>query len=465
MSLHSNIGSSRRKKRRTKKKGKGQTGWGIVGRNLGADRRRSMQMFGWYPFGRPIALPESSEDEGPSNQRQRRPRTLSASADSDADAAPLEPSAIPHLAALSKEEQQRIFSQNFEPERTSEDLAREERELADEEESRALAGFAFPPAPPPAEATPETTPDVDAEPNTTLSPTSTPAPATPTTPALPSPAMPPSPSKSHASDRIRKAAKEQRRRLREEAERRVKEEMERRAEAAAGGFDLGEEVQEFGEFVRPERAWTETVSDGTSSHPSQPLDHPGMVLKRRESDEESMADYGAEYASRPKFPKGATSASGSDRAKWQEGLERSSNGSFSAGRPAAVPLPPSSIGSGDHYQTSTPIRSKPKSKRSKPKPPRTLSSHSGSQVVSPTYQNFDGVPGGLDEEEASYFTQDTTVGEEFDGTPGGGLSSATILQENALDLGSPVSKFPSMGFRRPGQVVGGAALARRGDDS
>ncbi|KAG8911627.1 hypothetical protein FRC01_005615 [Tulasnella sp. 417] len=263
MSLHSNVGGNKRNRR---KKGKGKKklrdAWGVVGRSV-------------------------NNEEDDATREGRRTRTLS-SATHDEDAAPLDSSDI--ASPVTEEEERKknldLMRANFEPEVTSEDLEREERELAEQEEAAAVAALStsagrrgggsasticrrrpnshhgrytcdrnvlsnltpYTPLPNP--------------PHSILSPP--PTPAATSTP------------QSHA-DRIKKAAKEQRRRMREEAARLKQEAIERRAEAAAGGFGPEEpqleqqHPQEFGEFVVGQHggvgvAWTE--SDGASSHPS-----------------------------------------------------------------------------------------------------------------------------------------------------------------------------------------------------
>ncbi|KAG9021752.1 hypothetical protein FS837_007004 [Tulasnella sp. UAMH 9824] len=296
---------------------------------------------------------------------------------------------------------------NFEPEVTNEDLEREERELAEQEEAAAVATFSFPAVPPrspvepPAEPEPEAPSNPEPEPeeeeevapassvaddqtfitDDTLA-TETSSPTLPRTPLSPPPLTPSSqpPStpaatstpQSHA-DRIKKAAKEQRRRMREEAARIKKEAIERRAEAAAGGFGFEEpqveaqHPQEFGEFVVGQHggvgvAWTE--SDGASSHPppryqqhfQPPL--PAMHIPAAPfhhqlhpdehplspSDDELM-DYGAEYAA-SRRPRKSTALMGVDSASGSDRLERMSNGSgTSRVRAHLVPLPASTYGS------------------------------------------------------------------------------------------------------------------------
>ncbi|KAG8945562.1 hypothetical protein FRC04_000696 [Tulasnella sp. 424] len=542
MSLHSNVGGSRRNKKKGRGKGKKKQrdAWGVVGRNLSMNSRRSMQMFGWYPFGKPIALPESSDEEdaaGPPREGERRTRTLS-NATNDSDAAPLESSDI--VSRVTEEEHRKktldLMRANFEPQITNEDLEREERELAEQEEAAAVYAFSFPAVPPtrpvepPIEPEPEPeTPAVqEPEPeeeegalaapsvadDQTIITDDTPAtesssptlPRTPLSPASSSTPAATSTPQSHA-DRIKKAAKEQRRRMREDAARRKKEERERRAEAAAGGFGFEEpqEAQhEFGEFVVGHTggvgvAWTE--SDGASSHPSQYPQQPppqpavqipiapmhGLPLHHQlhpdehplsPSDDELM-DYGAEYAAsrRPrKAPTalmGAGSASGSDR------LERMSNGSVRG--PNMVPLPASTFGSPRkptilHRATGS----------------GTLSSHSGLsgqagggqqvyyQPVAPVqFQapppvqvepvEFDGVPGGLDDFEqgppsagfaqyhhqgeyvlapAEYTTpqfqqQQQPAYQEFDGIPGGLNARHTRSRAGSvMDLATPPKRPP-----------------------
>ncbi|KAG9038747.1 hypothetical protein FS837_001171, partial [Tulasnella sp. UAMH 9824] len=409
MSLHSNVGGNRKTRR---KKGKGKKkqrdAWGVVGRNLSVNSRRSLQMFGWYPFGKPIALPESSDEEDEVAREGRRTRTLS-NATNDSDAAPLDTSDI--ASRVTEEEQRKknldLMRSNFEPEVTNEDLEREERELAEQEEAAAVAAFSFPAVPPrspiepPAEPEPEAPSHPEPAPeeeeevvpapsvaddqtfvtDDTLA-TETSSPTLPRTPLSPPPFTPSSqpPSapaatstpQSHA-DRIKKAAKEQRRRMREEAARIKKEAIERRAEAAAGGFGFEEpqveaqHPQEFGEFVVGQHggvavAWTE--SDGASSYPSPhhqqhsqpPL--PAMHIPTAPfhhqlhpdehplspSDDELM-DYGAEYAA-SRRPRKSTALMGVDSASGSDRLERMSNGSgTSRVRAHMVPLPASTYGS------------------------------------------------------------------------------------------------------------------------
>ncbi|KAG8922758.1 hypothetical protein FRC01_013644, partial [Tulasnella sp. 417] len=162
---------------------------------------------------------------------RRRTRTLW-NARNDSDAAPLD---ISDIASRATEKQQRkknldLMRANFEPEVTSEDLEREERELAEQEEAAAVA---FPAVLPKSPIEPPGEPELEAPPTPEPEPEE----------------------EGEAAPAPSKAAKEQRRRLREEAARLKKEAIERRAEAAAGGFGFEEpqlqqqHPQEFGGFV------------------------------------------------------------------------------------------------------------------------------------------------------------------------------------------------------------------------
>ncbi|KAF9818055.1 hypothetical protein IEO21_03016 [Rhodonia placenta] len=75
MSLHSNIGDERRRRKRRRP-------------------RRGIRLFGYDLFGRsPIQLPES-DDEDPHSRGVRRSRTISSSTSLDSDAAPIDPSTL-----------------------------------------------------------------------------------------------------------------------------------------------------------------------------------------------------------------------------------------------------------------------------------------------------------------------------------------------------------------------------------
>ncbi|KAG8929029.1 hypothetical protein FRC01_005031 [Tulasnella sp. 417] len=268
-------------------------------------------MFGWYPFGKPIALSESSDEKDDATREGRKTRT-STHATNDSDAAPLDSSDIASRATEKRQRKKNLdlMRANFEPEVTSDNLEREERELTEQEEAAAVATFSFPAVPPKSPIKPPPEPEIEAPPtpepepkeegeaapapsvaddqtfitDDTLS-TETSSPTLPRTPLSPAPLTPssqppPTPAatstpQSHA-DRIKKAAKEQPRRMHEEVARLKTEVIERRAEAAAGGFGFEEpqleqqHPQEFGEFVIGQHggvgvAWTE--SDGASSHP------------------------------------------------------------------------------------------------------------------------------------------------------------------------------------------------------
>ncbi|KAG8945570.1 hypothetical protein FRC04_000704 [Tulasnella sp. 424] len=150
MSLHSNVGGSKRseKRRRGKGKKKQRDAWGVVGRNLSMNSRRSMQMFGWYPFGsaNPSPYPNrrmekkmldrGKERGGPGRYRTRpttrtllrsRAATLCRANDGGA-----------------KEEELGVDASQFESDITNEDLEREERELAEQEEAVAVYALSFP---------------------------------------------------------------------------------------------------------------------------------------------------------------------------------------------------------------------------------------------------------------------------------------------------------------------------------
>ncbi|KAI0366068.1 hypothetical protein BV20DRAFT_972260 [Pilatotrama ljubarskyi] len=114
LSLHSNIGSDRRRTGKGRGKGKKKR-WAD-----GAPKH--IRVFGYDLFGRPpaIQLPESDhEDEGADGGGRRRPRTISTDT-LDSDAAPLDAAAIQELSAA----------------RHAEALAREEEERRAKEERR-----------------------------------------------------------------------------------------------------------------------------------------------------------------------------------------------------------------------------------------------------------------------------------------------------------------------------------------
>ncbi|KAG8976256.1 hypothetical protein FRB90_009257 [Tulasnella sp. 427] len=505
MSLHSNVGRGTRNKRARRKGKKRKDAWGVVGRNLSGNSRRSIQMFGWYPFGKPIALPDSSSDEEQADERStsRRTRTLS----NASDAAPLDPSEI--VARMTLEDNAAptgtahldLMRANFEPDATSEDLEREERELAEQEEAAAVAAFSFPAVPqvePPREASPtvEAAPDPEPEPEPEQaqvqelevptedldpeSATATPSlqtsstPLTSSSPLTPlSPPPPSSPTKSTAppppsgtstpqtqthAERIKRAAKEQRRRMKEEAARRKKEDMERRAEAAAGGFEFDSPLQtphhqqEFGEF-QAVVAWTE--SDGASSHPSQyqyqappqnlpplaalPLHpHPHASEHPLSPSDDELLDYGAEYASRrPTAP----------TRKLTLGSGSGSERGGPPGRPPhAVPLPPSSLASESPRKPNFMHRATGSG---------TLSSHSGwsghqayhqpMQVpvqppALPLEVEFDGIPGGLEHHHPHHPLAPSAHAQEFEGVPGGALASRHTRSRAGSVMDSGVAK-------------------------
>lgn len=455
MSLHSNFGG--RRKRRTKKK----SAWGIRGAHQ--QQPRSIQVFGWYPFGRPIALPadEDDQDSGAESSTFGRGRRIS-------DAEPLDPEAIARLA------QRELFKQNFEPERTSKELVQEEARLAEEEERNAYV----PPQP-------------AAEPMALI-------PEFPVTPQSP-PESPTKPQLSDAERRIRKAARQQRRRVREEAERLQREAVERSAEAAAGGFD-------FGDFASPQMTWsgeTETISEDTSDRhhvESMLFEHSPLqvVQVAEEADEhhaedDDNADFGAEYASiaRKRLVR-LPGAGGSSRSGSDSGIRGA----------AKVPAPPSSTGSDGHiaramrrtktHRSQTSGSTQASGTRDPLRPHRAL-------TLPPTSpQDFDGVPGGLDIDDTMMVPPSShSVSEDFDGTPGGldqtlgGFgSSRSRKRPTTVDIGSPTkssspkkrsntletaqqptllqttTKFPSTGFGRPrgASMLNGAALARMGND-
>ncbi|KAG8976271.1 hypothetical protein FRB90_009243 [Tulasnella sp. 427] len=508
MSLHSNVGRATRNKRARRKgkgKGKRKDAWGVVGRNLSGNSRRSIQMFGWYPFGKPIALPDSSSDEEQGDERStsRRTRTLS----NASDAAPLDPSEI--VARMTLEDNTAptgtanldLMRANFEPDATSEDLEREERELAEQEEAAAVAAFSFPAVPqvePPREASPivEAAPEPKPEPEPEPEPeqpqvqelevptedldpesaTATPSlqtsstPLTSSSPLTPlSPPPPSSPTKSTApppppsgtstplthAERIKKAAKEQRRRMKEEAARRKKEDMERRAEAAAGGFEFDspqtQPQHEFGEF-QAGVAWTE--SDGASSHPSQyqyqaqyqpPQNLPQVAALPLHPAEhplspwdDELLDYGAEYASRRPTAPTRKLTLGSGSGSERSGPIRP---------PHAVPLPPSSLASESPRKPNFMHRATGSG---------TLSSHSGwsghqqaypyhqpmqvpIQPLVPLEVEFDGIPGGL-EHDYPHPHLAQAHSQEFEGVPGGALASRHTRSRAGSVMDSGVAK-------------------------
>ncbi|KAG8894473.1 hypothetical protein FRB99_001246 [Tulasnella sp. 403] len=506
MSLHSNIGQ-RTKRSKRNKKGKKHDAWGMLGRNFSTSRRRSMLMFGWHPFGKPTGqITLSDDDEAPGPSRRRHNRALSTTTDSDAS--PLDSSAIAQLVSSDDRDQTSTTPMNsFQPDQTDEDLIQEERQLAEREEAQAPPEFSFPVEEPVLSAPSLTTaPTSELVPEqtetgtvlglalssaTSMSPQSSiPAPLTPTSPSF---SPPPDLKLTHPhSARIREAAREQRRRIREEAKRIAREEIERRAEAAAGGFN-GEENLEFGEYVGPIPvtdgvAWTET-SEGTSYHPPAPLPAQPQVQQptpKSDDDADSLLDYGAEYAHRPKRKSPRSGASGSDRTRSVARNDTaevqsvgSSTGSTSRHRSrgpksaTAFPLPPSTVGSAEvqlpphppialaHGRSnSTPVHNLP-SPSKKMKGAKThrsqgsMSSKSGSvhngrnvvslvshlpQVADPT---FDGVPGGLDElhdvglqegARPDALPLSDTPTEQFDGVPGGldSLHTATLEHPEVL---------------------------------
>ncbi|KAG8945566.1 hypothetical protein FRC04_000700 [Tulasnella sp. 424] len=100
------------------------------------------------PVRQTITLPESSDEEedGRPREGERRTRMLS-------NAAALESSDL--VLRVTEEERRRktldLMRANFEPEVTNEDLGREERESAEQEEAAAVYAFSFPavlPTPP-----------------------------------------------------------------------------------------------------------------------------------------------------------------------------------------------------------------------------------------------------------------------------------------------------------------------------
>lgn len=319
--------------------------------------------------------------------------------------------------------------------------------------------------------------------------------------------------------------------MREEAARLKKEAIERRAEAAAGGFAFEEpqlepqHPQEFGEFIVGQHggvgvAWTE--SDGASSHPSPhyqqqpppplPAMHipvapmHGLPFHQMHPDEhplspsdDELMDYGAEYAA-SRRPRKSTALMGIESASGSDRLERMSNGSgASRVRANMVPLPPSTLGSPRkptilHRATGS----------------GTLSSHSGLsghggqvyyqpavpvQFQPPVHAvetvEFDGVPGGLDDDlqppppppsagfahhqgeyvlaPAEYAPQ-VQAYQEFDGIPGGGLNSLHTRSPagSVMDLGTPAKRPPvpqrshTSSFDSVGMGMGGGGFPSTG---
>ncbi|KAG8869883.1 hypothetical protein FRB98_002095 [Tulasnella sp. 332] len=420
LSLHSNFGgggqsTSKSSRARRKRKGKKKTNaWGITGRSEpsgGGGGGKVIQIFGWYPFGKPSSTIALHDDDGVGSPivghgGALRPRSSSVLSTSAPDAAPLE-SAI--IARLGFAEEQDIMGRGeiFEPAKTVEELDQEERELAEREEREAEATVKRPRV-------------------SDLGPTSS------------SSNAPKTRAEDHAK-RIRRAAREQRKRLKEEAKRLAQEEFERRADAAAGGFHDHDDLAggDFGEFVtyRPDAASTteDTLSEITSSH-SQLT--PAITHQEEDDDDEDegLADYGAEYAShsRSQYQLG-TGGSRSD------GLERQSAGSDSSTRGirpptrlAFVPLPPSTIGSNGTFG-SPPIE-RPRHLRTQSKSSSTTNGRDPKSVKRDSYsvqavapaQQFDGVPGGLAEGDGivhgissgtgrGHATGDPLQDEEFDG--------------------------------------------------
>ena len=408
LSLHSNVG--RRRGKNKKKKTRRRVGWGIAGRDQNSTGPKTVQLFGWHLFGKPLHTPPeeetpftnaqvdlSSSDEGESDREgltstqpgpSSMPRLLSTSTlDSIPDAAPLEESAIARLVESTQPGAQ------WGPERTDEELAREELELARAEEAAAgtLGVPIVSPKSCPAVAPLEVSSDIEDTPTpksrTHRSPMISPA-QIPSPPKIVQALPPPSDTQSESSSthtsqnktpltadeqRIAAQAKAIRRAMRNQRKR-LQERAEAEADLAAGGFDnappplhpdgggfegfqgsgedgvvvlplhLTSHEDEFGPFVHPEHLATSshTSSSRSRSRRSAPLEDANTTLATTVQEDDfgdDGVDYGMEYAGRSKRatrPDGESGSAGtSQRSKsvsWVGGSDRGGSVDGSTGQ-------------------------------------------------------------------------------------------------------------------------------------